>query len=185
MNHFTHSKVFKFMYISICKNLPLEQKNFHFLSDTSNAVELVLKGEKPSKSNQSKSSNKQASEAYSSNKNAKNSKLNDTNKKSTRDSSKNSNSGSRKNSLTGTNSRDTSKTRESRSPSKKVNKTKQEDNTTNNVANGDIITNGDSAQGLGTVIEGDGENGISHKIGESLQKSFKNFVKLTMKFSQI
>ena len=84
------------------------------ISDTSLAVEKVLKGEKPGKVNNSKSNTNNIK-----NSNAKNNKISDQRK---RDSSKNSNSGSRKNSLTGSqgSSREPSKTRESRSPSKKV-----------------------------------------------------------------
>jgi len=136
--------------------------------DTSIAVEKVLNGEKPGKSTNPKSNNnKSGSDAYN-NRNSRNNKLNgeNTNKKP-RDSSRNSNSNSRKNSLTGNgsgpNSREPSKTRESKSPSKKIiSRSNSKDNNDSVPVNGEI--NGDLAQGLETVIEGNAENGINHKI---------------------
>ena len=135
--------------------------NYFYFPDTSIAVEKVLNGEKPGKSNLKSNNNKPGSDAAHNNRNSRNNKLNENNKKP-RDSSRNSNtsgSNSRKNSLTGgggsgPNSREPSKTRESKSPSKKIisrSNSKDDSVPVNGEINGGA---GDSAQGLETVIEG-------------------------------
>jgi len=130
--------------------------------DTRPFVDRVLKGEKPGAKKQAANNKSGPYNAKTATNNAKNKLDNNTKKKD--------GSTPRKNSLTGSqgssNSRENSRSRgNSKSPAKKVlsRQTSKEDQPPTKQNGETDIANGDP-QGLQTVIEGNGENGINHDI---------------------